>query len=71
MEVISVVIVGSFPSVRSFDRRGMMLMHSVVINSIGSTVGCPKTASVVFVGVAADCTYVQSRSSFLLPSFLT
>lgn len=28
-------------------------------NVIGSTAGCPKTARVVFVGVAADCTYTS------------
>lgn len=29
------------------------------INSIGSTVGCPKSSMVLFVGVAADCTFVS------------
>ncbi|GAA5889430.1 hypothetical protein JCM6882_000740 [Rhodosporidiobolus microsporus] len=33
------------------------------INSIGSTAGCPKQALVVFVGMAADCTYVSAYGS--------
>ncbi|GAA6046913.1 hypothetical protein JCM3770_003427 [Rhodotorula araucariae] len=33
------------------------------ISSIGDTSGCPKSAMVVFVGVASDCTYTQSYGS--------
>ena len=32
------------------------------INSIGSTVGCPRSSMVVFMGVAADCTYTNRES---------
>ncbi|KAG0142978.1 hypothetical protein CROQUDRAFT_206261 [Cronartium quercuum f. sp. fusiforme G11] len=32
-------------------------------NSIGSTVGCPVEAKVVYIGVAADCTYVSKYQS--------
>ncbi|KAF1917097.1 Metallo-peptidase family M12-domain-containing protein [Ampelomyces quisqualis] len=31
-----------------------------LVSSIGSTTGCPSTRKVALVGVAADCTYVQS-----------
>jgi hypothetical protein len=31
-----------------------------LVSSIGSTAGCPTTRKVALVGVAADCTYVQS-----------
>jgi len=31
-----------------------------LVSSIGSTAGCPSTRKVALVGVAADCTYVQS-----------
>jgi len=31
-----------------------------LVSSIGSTAGCPSTRRVALVGVAADCTYVQS-----------
>ncbi|KAH3963138.1 hypothetical protein HBI56_200790 [Parastagonospora nodorum] len=33
-----------------------------LVSSIGSTAGCPSTRKVALVGVAADCTYVQSFS---------
>lgn len=32
------------------------------INSIGNTAGCPKSSMVVFIGVAADCTYTNGES---------
>lgn len=48
------------------DIGGSSGMTSNFAGSIGSTSGCPKQAMVVFVGVAADCTYVASTS--LLPS---
>ncbi|GAA5833777.1 hypothetical protein JCM3766R1_000095 [Sporobolomyces carnicolor] len=44
------------------DISGGSGTSSNFINSIGSTQGCPKSAMVVFVGVAADCTYVESYS---------
>ncbi|GAA5885598.1 hypothetical protein JCM16303_001475 [Sporobolomyces ruberrimus] len=45
------------------DISGGSGTSSNFINSIGSTQGCPKAAMVVFLGVAADCTYVESYSS--------
>ncbi|GAA6010631.1 hypothetical protein JCM10207_007774 [Rhodosporidiobolus poonsookiae] len=45
------------------DISGGSGTSSNFINSIGSTTGCPKQALVVFVGVAADCTYVSSYGS--------
>ncbi|GAA5985974.1 hypothetical protein JCM10908_006356 [Rhodotorula pacifica] len=45
------------------DISGSNGQSSNFINSIGSTAGCPKQQRVVFIGVAADCTYVQSFSS--------
>ncbi|GAA6031512.1 hypothetical protein JCM8097_006492 [Rhodosporidiobolus ruineniae] len=45
------------------DISGGSGSSSNFINSIGSTAGCPKQAMVVFVGVAADCTYVSSYGS--------
>lgn len=47
------------------DISGSNGQSSNFINSIGSTAGCPKQQRVVFIGVAADCTYVGC----LLPSF--
>lgn len=44
------------------DISGGSGTSSNFINSIGSTQGCPKSAMVVFLGVAADCTYVESYS---------
>lgn len=41
------------------DISGSNGQSSNFINSIGSTQGCPKQQKVVFVGVAADCTYVS------------
>jgi hypothetical protein len=46
----------------SGDISGGSGTSSNFINSIGSTQGCPRSAMVVFLGVAADCTYVQSYS---------
>ncbi|KAF9042058.1 Metallo-peptidase family M12-domain-containing protein [Panaeolus papilionaceus] len=34
-------------------------MGSNFVNSIGSTAGCPTTQKVLYMGVAADCTYVS------------
>jgi len=34
-----------------------------LVQSIGSTAGCPTTRKVALVGVAADCTYIQSFNS--------
>ncbi|GAA5988146.1 hypothetical protein JCM11641_003611 [Rhodosporidiobolus odoratus] len=45
------------------DISGGSGSSSNFINSIGSTAGCPKEARVVFVGMAADCTYVSSYGS--------
>ncbi|BGP18394.1 hypothetical protein JCM10213_005977 [Rhodosporidiobolus nylandii] len=45
------------------DISGGSGSSSNFINSIGSTAGCPKEARVVFVGVAADCTYVSAYGS--------
>ncbi|GAA5863695.1 hypothetical protein JCM3774_001217 [Rhodotorula dairenensis] len=45
------------------DIPGSNGQSSNFINSIGSTAGCPKQQRVVFVGVAADCTYVQAFNS--------
>ncbi|GAA5856962.1 hypothetical protein JCM8547_008486 [Rhodosporidiobolus lusitaniae] len=45
------------------DISGGSGTSSNFINSIGSTTGCPKQARVVFVGVAADCTYVEAYGS--------
>ncbi|GJN92635.1 hypothetical protein Rhopal_005670-T1 [Rhodotorula paludigena] len=45
------------------DIGGGGSQSSNFINSIGSTAGCPKSAMVVFVGVAADCTYTQAYGS--------
>lgn len=47
------------------DISGGSNMGSNFINSIGSTAGCPKSAMVVFVGVAADCSYVARESHSL------
>jgi hypothetical protein len=47
------------------DISGSNGQSSNFINSIGSTAGCPKQQRVVFIGVAADCTYV----SRLRPAF--
>ncbi|GAA6006208.1 hypothetical protein JCM11491_002071 [Sporobolomyces phaffii] len=44
------------------DISGGSGTSSNFINSIGSSQGCPKSAMVVFLGVAADCTYVESYS---------
>ncbi|GAA5975313.1 hypothetical protein JCM5350_006426 [Sporobolomyces pararoseus] len=44
------------------DISGGSGTSSNFINSIGQTQGCPKSAMVVFLGVAADCTYVESYS---------
>lgn len=44
------------------DIGGSSGQSSNFINSIGSTVGCPKQQRVVFMGVAADCTYVRAPS---------
>ena len=59
----------SSPSTHSRFRRqssddipGGSGTSSNFINSIGSTQGCPKSAMVVFIGVAADCTYTESYS---------
>lgn len=41
------------------DISGSNGQSSNFINSIGSTAGCPKQQRVVFIGVAADCTYVS------------
>lgn len=46
----------------SNDIPGGSGTSSNFINSIGSTQGCPKSAMVVFIGVAADCTYTESYS---------
>ncbi|KAK9895969.1 hypothetical protein P389DRAFT_210806 [Cystobasidium minutum MCA 4210] len=40
------------------DLAGGGNMSSNYINSIGSTTGCPKSAQVLYMGFAADCTYV-------------
>lgn len=45
------------------DIPGSNGQSSNFINSIGSTAGCPKQQRVVFVGVAADCTYVSRAQS--------
>ncbi|BGP42156.1 hypothetical protein JCM10449v2_006161 [Rhodotorula kratochvilovae] len=45
------------------DISGGSGTSSNFINSIGDTSGCPKSAMVVFVGVASDCTYTQSYGS--------
>ncbi|GAA5832789.1 hypothetical protein JCM11251_005765 [Rhodosporidiobolus azoricus] len=45
------------------DISGGSGQSSNFINSIGSTAGCPKQAMVVFVGMAADCTYVSAYGS--------
>lgn len=52
---------------RQGDISGGSGITSNFVGSIGSTSGCPKQAMVVFVGVAADCTYVAS--AFLPPPF--
>lgn len=44
------------------DISGGSGTSSNFIGSIGDTSGCPKTAVVVFVGVASDCTYVRPVS---------
>ncbi|KDQ17689.1 hypothetical protein BOTBODRAFT_29847 [Botryobasidium botryosum FD-172 SS1] len=41
------------------NNAGGMNMSSNFIGSIGSNAGCPKTQKIVYVGVAADCEYVQ------------
>lgn len=41
------------------DIGGSYNLSSNFINSIGSTASCPKSQKIVFVGVAADCTYVN------------
>ncbi|KAF8895037.1 Metallo-peptidase family M12-domain-containing protein [Gymnopilus junonius] len=35
-------------------------MSTNFVNSIGSTAGCPTTQKVIYMGVAADCTYVSN-----------
>lgn len=45
------------------DISGGSGSSSNFINSIGSTTGCPKQNVVLFVGVAADCTYVSVARS--------
>lgn len=40
------------------DLAGGGNMTSNYINSINSTTGCPKSAQVLYMGLAADCTYV-------------
>lgn len=45
------------------DVAGGMNVSGNFIGSIGSTTGCPKDQKVVFLGVAADCTYVSRESS--------
>ncbi|KNZ62065.1 hypothetical protein VP01_1318g5 [Puccinia sorghi] len=42
---------------------GNSTTSSNFINSIGSTAGCPIGSRVVFIGVAADCTYVSKYQS--------
>lgn len=48
---------------RQNDISGGGNASSNFISSIGSTTGCPKSQKVVFVGVAADCTYVSTYGS--------
>ncbi|CEQ40639.1 SPOSA6832_02294, partial [Sporobolomyces salmonicolor] len=63
------VILGSYPPGPRLRKRqgddigGGSGTSSNFINSIGSTSGCPKSAMVVFVGVAADCTYTETFDS--------
>ncbi|KAK4336486.1 hypothetical protein RTBOTA2_005291 [Rhodotorula toruloides] len=45
------------------DISGGSGSSSNFINSIGSTTGCPKQNVVLFVGVAADCTYTTTQRS--------
>ncbi|BGP01951.1 Zinc metalloprotease [Rhodotorula toruloides ATCC 204091] len=45
------------------DISGGSGSSSNFINSIGSTTGCPKQNVVLFVGVAADCTYTTAQRS--------
>lgn len=45
------------------DIGGSSGQTSNFISSIGSTAGCPKQSMVVYVGVAADCTYTSAYSS--------
>ncbi|KAM0755937.1 hypothetical protein T439DRAFT_16267 [Meredithblackwellia eburnea MCA 4105] len=45
------------------DISGGSNVSSNFINTIGSTVGCPKSAQVLFMGVAMDCTYVNHYGS--------
>lgn len=52
------------------DIGGGTNISSNFVNSIGSTTGCPKTAMVVFVGIAADCTYVDREFLSLVSSLL-
>ncbi|GAA5870119.1 hypothetical protein JCM1840_003589 [Sporobolomyces johnsonii] len=63
------VIFGSYPPEPRLRKRqgddisGGSGTSSNFINSIGSTSGCPKSAMVVYVGVAADCTYTETFES--------
>ena len=52
---------------RQADISGGMGRSSNFINSIGSKVGCPAQQTVVFIGVAADCTYTTRQSTILFP----
>lgn len=45
------------------DLPGGGNMSSNYINSIGSTTGCPKSAQVLYMGLAADCTYTANYGS--------
>lgn len=45
------------------DISGGTGMDSNFINSIGATDGCPKTHRLLFMGVAADCTYTAQHGS--------
>lgn len=65
---------GSFEDTASFRPRPKFIRRqgdisgsggtsSNFINSIGSTIGCPKSAMLVTIGVAADCTYTQTYQS--------
>ncbi|GAA6062534.1 hypothetical protein JCM10212_004300 [Sporobolomyces blumeae] len=56
-------LIGRHAKRQAGDISGGSGTSSNFINSIGSTQGCPKSAMVVFVGVAADCTYVDTYGS--------
>ncbi|RXK34760.1 hypothetical protein M231_07981 [Tremella mesenterica] len=45
------------------DDTGGMTASSNYINSINSTVGCPSTTQIVYMGVALDCNYIAAYSS--------